>query len=65
MQAQARCLETNLAGSSLFEYSLTQNLNAVSMITYISSFVGFVIYDSTLVLNMFLELQVSKYLNIS
>jgi len=32
---------------------LTQDLNAVSIITYISYFVGFVVYDSTLILNIF------------
>jgi len=58
------CLETNLAGSSLNK-DLTRDLNAVSIITYISSFVGFVVNDCTLILNMFLQLQVSKYLNIS
>jgi len=42
----------------------TQGLNAVSTITYISSFVGFVDYGSILILNVFLQLQVSKYWNI-
>ena len=31
---------------------LTRDLNAVIIITYISTFVGFVVYDSTLNLNM-------------
>jgi len=64
MQAKAMYLETDWAGSCL-SIDLTRELNAVSIITYISPFVGFIVYDSTLILNMFLQLQVSKYVNIS
>jgi hypothetical protein len=64
MQSQAMCLETNLAGSSLIT-DRTQGLNAVIIVTYISSFVGFVVYESNLILNVFSQLQVSQYWNIS
>jgi len=39
---------------------LTQDLKALSIFTYISSFVGFVVYDSTRILNLFLQVQDSK-----
>jgi len=42
-----------------------QGLSAVSIITYISSFMGFLVYGSTLIINVFLEQQVTKYWNIS
>ena len=35
----------------------------INRFTYLD--VGFVVYDSTIILNMFLQLQVSKYVNIS
>ena len=65
MQSQGMCFETNLAGSSLFEYRPNSRPESCKYNYFISSFVGFVVYDSTLILNMFLQLQVSKYLNMS
>jgi len=41
------------------------SLKAVSIITYISSFMGFVVYGSTLIFIVFLQLQVTKYWNMS
>ena len=65
MQALVMCLEINLAVALYLSIDLTREQTLLSIITYISTCVGFVVYDSTLNLNMVLKLQFSKYMNIS
>ena len=57
--ASRRCKHKPCASKSIYHEAvylsidLTRDLNAVRIITYISTFVSFVVYDSTLNLNMF------------
>ena len=62
MQAPAMCLEIDLAGSCVFEHRHNLRPERCKLIIYISTFVGFVVYDSTLNLNMILQLRFVRFL---